>query len=591
MDAPQLLPPPTTTAAAPTAPGLVPDPPPNLPMPEWATELITLYQSGATNQFILYGNVYDRMVLPLGATAELGNLSDFLLRVLMPRFDVILSYDLGNGVRIEKGGETFCKWPAYKDNPDLPKPPRPAVEALTHYFRYCANLSRLQGARTRVGCLMNAAHLVAPALPGALNYDLNALALLMRDWASDSLLTEYDLATFLVTENLNDLNPLLVNNPRAAHVKIPLPSAADLKQAFELMAPCYKTALGGYGGDLTEPAQQLTGATLSAVENLLKTTEHRKQKLEPDDLVRLKKELVEKDCNGLIEFIESDRSLDDLYGQEKVKTWLRQDIALWRQNELQAMPMGYLLCGPVGTGKTFMVECLAGEAGVPIVKLKNFRDKWVGSTEGNLEKIFRLLQALGRCYVFVDEADQALGKRDAGSNDSGISGRIYSMMAEEMSDTRNRGKIVWILASSRPDLIEVDLKRPGRVDVKIPIFPTTTPAEGFQLIRALCRRRGLEFDEALAAEVESQIPNLLTPGAAEALSIKVYRLVRVESLQPGAALKECLADYQNPVAPEILGHQIQLAIQEASDLEFVPTALRGTDTRAVAVLAVATAPT
>jgi SpoVK/Ycf46/Vps4 family AAA+-type ATPase len=72
-----------------------------------------------------------------------------------------------------------------------------------------------------------------------------------------------------------------------------------------------------------------------------------------------------------------------------------------------------------------MVECLAGEAGVPVVKLKNFRDKWIGSTEGNLEKIFRLLQALGRCFVFIDEADQALGRRDAQAGDSGVSERVY----------------------------------------------------------------------------------------------------------------------------------------------------------------------
>ncbi|MBV9469619.1 MAG: ATP-binding protein [Abitibacteriaceae bacterium] len=552
---------------------LAPIAPPNLPT--WAADLITQYQSSATNQFILYGNVYDRMVLPLGSKGELGSLNDFLLRVLMPRFDVILSYDLGNGIRIEKGGEFFTQWPAFKENPELPNAPRPAIETLTHYFRYVANLARLKGTKTPVGCLLKTAHLIAPALPGALNYDLNALALLMRDWSIDSLLTEHDLATFLITENLNDLHPLLVNNPRVAHIKVPLPAADDLQCAFELMAPAYKTALSDYTTNLAQPAQQLTGATLSAVENMLKTTEHRRQKLKADDLVSLKKQLVEKDCNGLIEFIESKKSLDDLHGQDKVKTWLRQDIALWRQNDLQAMPMGYLLCGPVGTGKTYMVECLAGEAGVPIVKLKNFRDKWVGSTEGNLEKIFRLLQALGRCYVFVDEADQALGRRDTGGNDSGVSGRIYSMLAEEMSNTDNRGKVVWILASSRPDLIEVDLKRPGRIDVKIPLFPTTTPAEGFHLIRALCRRRGLEINEAQGTELEAFIPNLLTPGAAEAIAIKAYRLVRVESLDAAAALKECLSDYQNPVPPEVLGVQIELAVHEASDLDFVPSALRG----------------
>ena len=390
----------------------------------------------------------------------------------------------------------------------------------------------------------------------------------------DSLLAEHNLATFLVTENLNDLHSLLVNNPRAAHLKVPLPAPDYLKHAFSLMAPQYRTALSEYSGDFSGPAHQLAGATLGSIENLLKTTEHRKQTLADDDLVKLKKELVENDCNGLIEFIESKKTLDDMDGQEKIKEWLRQDIALWRQNDLQAMPMGYLLCGPVGTGKTYTVECLAGEAGVPVVKLKNFRDKWVGSSEGNLEKIFRLLQALGRCYVFVDEADQALGKRESGNNDSGLSGRIYSMMAEEMSNTKNRGKILWVLASSRPDLIEVDLKRPGRIDVKIPLFPTTTTQEGFNLIRALCKRRELIIEKEAFSELEPLVPNLLTPGAAESLAIKVYRLVKVRSLSPVEALKACLADYQNPVPPEILAFQIELAIREASDLDFVPEALR-----------------
>src|SRR6266850_8497841 len=73
----------------------------------------------------------------------------------------------------------------------------------------------------------------------------------------------------------------------------------------------------------------------------------------------------------------------------------------------------------------------------------------------------------------------------------GSRGRIYSMLAEEMGSSTNRGRVIWVLASSRPDLIEVDLKRPGRVDVKIPLFPTTTPREGFDLIRMLCGKRGL----------------------------------------------------------------------------------------------------
>jgi SpoVK/Ycf46/Vps4 family AAA+-type ATPase len=296
--------------------------------------------------------------------------------------------------------------------------------------------------------------------------------------------------------------------------------------------------------------------------------------LHAKDLVAMRKELVEKDAAGLIEFIESKRTLDDIHAQDKLKIWLRQDIKLWHMNDVQALPMGYLLCGPVGTGKTYLVECLAGDAGVPVVKLKNFRDKWVGSTEGNLEKIFRLLKGLGRCFVFIDEADQALGKRDSGTGDSGLSGRIYGMFAEQMSNTANRGRIVWILASSRPDLIEVDLKRPGRVDVKIPIFPTTTAPEGFTLIRALAKRRSIELQDADFASVESMIPNLLTPGAAEAIAVKMYRSVRTEGLTPLDALRDVLSDYHTPVPPDVMDFQIALAAREASDGDFVPEAFR-----------------
>ena len=542
-------------------------------LPPWAAKLIALYQSHSANQFILHGNVNDRFVLPV-EPPSIGSLYDFLRRVMMPRFDVILSYDLGNGIRIDKGGDVLGRWPGFKESPELPRVPRQAVEFLTRYFRFAANLVSLGQQSPRIGFYMKAAHLVAPAIPGALNYDLNALALLMRDWASDDQLAQHTLVTFLVTENLNDLHPMLVNNPRAATVEVPVPSQNDLEEALRHLSSEFKGAIGPFHDRLDKLAHELTGATLSSVENMLRIKSHDQVELTGPDLVVLKKELVEKDAGGLIEFIESHRSLDDVYAQDKLKTWLRQDIQLWRNNDIQALPMGYLLCGPVGTGKTYLVECLAGEAGVPVVKLKNFRDKWVGSTEGNLEKIFRLLKGLGRCFVFIDEADQALGRRDAGSSDSGLSGRIYGMFAEQMSNTANRGRIVWVLASSRPDLIEVDLKRPGRVDVKIPIFPSTTPHEGFLLIKALSRRRGVMITDDDFKALEPLIPPLLTPGAAESIAVKVYRTVKTEEVTALQAVRDALEDYQHPVPLDVMQAQIALAAREASDGDFVPEMFR-----------------
>jgi hypothetical protein len=148
------------------------------------------------------------------------------------------------------------------------------------------------------------------------------------------------------------------------------------------------------------------------------------------------------------------------------------------------------------------------------------------------------------------------------------------MMAERMSDSRNRGRILWALATSRPDLVEVDLKRPGRVDVKIPLFPTATPDEGYQLIRALAKRRGVALDEALPEAFRKSIPDLLTPGAAEALAVKLYRALKTGAANPTAALTAALRDYQPPVPLTVIQNQIALAVSEATDLGFVPERFR-----------------
>lgn len=535
-------------------------------LPGWAKEMIALYESDSANQFILFGNIYDRFLFGADGRTIYGGLTDFLKQVLMPQFDVIFVYDLGNGLRVERGGEKLKEWPPLQMAPELPKVPRPAAELLTRYLRYCANLGRMNRGRVSVGVIVESAHLVSPAVPGVLNYDLNALALLFREWASEELLRGHPVATCLLTENLNDLHPIVVQNPRVAKIKIPLPTGEDLSGAIDLVGSSYPTALAGYRDETHRLAKGLTGITLNGLDRLLRLKEYKKESLSDVDVAEQKRLLVEEECQGLIEFVEPKRSLNDLYGQEKLKDCFRQDLALWRSGDLRGLPMGYLICGPVGTGKTFLVECLAGEAGVPVVKIKNFRDRWVGSTEGNLEKIFRLLQALDRCYVFIDEADQALGKRDSSGQDAGLSGRIYSMMAAEMSRPENRGRVIWVLASSRPDLIEVDLKRPGRVDLKVPIFPTSSPEEGYQLLRSLAKR--YTFD--LAPTYQKAVPDLLTPGAAETIIVKTYRVMRTAHISAVEALDRCLAQYQSPVAPDILEAQIKLAIREASDMEFVP---------------------
>jgi hypothetical protein len=437
--------------------------------PAWAGELALAYESGAHGQFILYGNVHDRVAVG----GRLINLAGYLENDLLAGFKVVLSYDLGNGLAIERGGELVEKWGG-ANLKLLPREPLEAIQYISRYLRYLGNLRVLgREVKENVAVILRGADDVVPA--DGTGYEHGSLTSVLRDWASEAPFSDLPFTSVLIADNLNDVDRQIAYSAHASRIRVPLPDAPALERALAILEAQEPKAFAA-GANLSQLASGLVGVTIAALESLVKVRDHAGQPLAAADLTRIKKDLVERDSAGLVEFIESQRTLDDYAGQAALKQWLRQDLALWRAGDLKALPMGYLLCGPVGTGKTFLVECLAGEAGVPVVKLKNFRDRWVGSSEGNLEKIFRLVRALGRCMVFIDEADQSLGRRDAGSGDSGLSGRLYSMIAQEMADTANRGRVLWLLASSRPDLIEVDLKRPGRIDVKVPLLPTSTQA-------------------------------------------------------------------------------------------------------------------
>jgi hypothetical protein len=548
--------------------------PPNAPA--WAAELALSYESGATSQFILFGNVHDRLAVgpgdPRASGATLVNIADYLQNTLHAGFGVVLTYDLGSGLGIERGGDLVDKWQG-ADLKKIAREPLPAIQWIGRYLRYLGNLRSL-GSKEKipnVAVILRGVDHIIPA--DGSGFEHGSITSQLRAWANESPFCDLAFTSILISDNLNDVEPLIASSAQTTRMRVALPDAKALEAALVILQ---KQSPRAFAADakLPELAGAMAGVTISSLESLVKVRHHEGKPIGDSDLARMKKELVERDSAGLVEFIEAKRTLADYHGQEALKTWLRQDIALWRSGDLKALPMGYLLCGPVGTGKTFLVECLAGEAGVPVVKLKNFRDRWVGSSEGNLEKIFRLVRALGRCMVFIDEADQTLGKRDSGSGDSGLSGRIYSMIAQEMSDSGNRGRVLWLLASSRPDLIEVDLKRPGRVDVKVPLLPTSTPAESAQLIGLLAKRYGLELTAEDLTRLEPRMPTLLTPGAAEALVVKAYRHSRTQNVPGGAALEASLVGYQNPVPADVLEFQMRIAIREATDLNFVPPAFR-----------------
>jgi SpoVK/Ycf46/Vps4 family AAA+-type ATPase len=209
------------------------------------------------------------------------------------------------------------------------------------------------------------------------------------------------------------------------------------------------------------------------------------------------------------------------------------------------------------------------------VVFKNFRDRWVGATESNLEKIFSVLHALGQVVVFVDEADQAAGKRGGEDSDSGLSGRVYAMLAKEMSDTRNRGRIVWVFATSRPDLLEVDLKRQGRLDVHIPLFPPQTAEETRALLLSVAKKLKLALDDD---DIPS-LPERIVLGGNEIEGILVRALRTFELLpEPRPPLKEILERVFGEVRPSAHTRKLEymdlVAVRECTDSRFLPPRYR-----------------
>ena len=106
--------------------------------PSWADELVLAYESGAHGQFVLYGNVHDRIPV----SGRLVNLAGFIEQDLLRQFKVVLSYDLGNGLAIERGGELLEKW-AGADLKQFPREPLAAIQYISRYLRYLGNLRAL----------------------------------------------------------------------------------------------------------------------------------------------------------------------------------------------------------------------------------------------------------------------------------------------------------------------------------------------------------------------------------------------------------------------------------------------------------------
>ncbi len=551
----------TTSAAA------VPD----AKLPSWCEDLKRRYLRGESSQFVLHGNVHD-VVLHEG---KLHSATEFLSEVLFARTkDTVVLYNVSTGVRFakRKAGATGLD--------DLVGQRDPA--------KVLPLLERALTTNDRIAVVLEYADTIAPAGDTSFStQDDRAAVVTLHRWSLLRTLERSDSVIVLVVENLSDLHPKVVSNPRVATVRVPMPNkeerelvvrfadpslaAADVERLAEITAGLKSIQLTSIltpaeSGDDDEDRARYVTDLLAAGASADAQTTARAQKLasitkgmsrdeikkliapdgvaparsedsraEIDRLVAARKrEIIERECFGLIEFVESKHGFEVVGGLEEVKRELGVIAENMREGRRARCPMGMLFTGPMGTGKTFVAEAFAKESGLTTIKLKNFRSKWVGATEGNLERILNVVQAIGQVLVIIDEGDRAFGGGD-GDGDGGTSSRVIGRIKEFMSDTGNRGRVLFILMTNRPDKLDIDIKRAGRLDRKIPFLYAQTVDEVERIFRAQFRK----------AKVACDLPSPIDPAITSA--VLGYSNADIEAIVLSAAEQACALRGQDAV--------------------------------------------
>ncbi len=367
------------------------------------------------------------------------------------------------------------------------------------------------------------------------------------------------------------MNDRVTGNPQVATIEVPMPGETERRGYVRDVAHSETwNSISDYSPE--QLAKLSAGMSLNDLSVMIRSAADGGERMNAKRFSANKKRLLERQAQGLLEFIEPKWKLDTVIGHEAAKQRLRDDAALLSRGLLESVPMGYLICGPVGTGKSFLAMCAAGEIGIPCVMLKNFRSKYVGETEGNLERVLAVLRAMGPVMVVIDEADAALGDRDT-EGDSGTSSRVFGMIATQMGDTRYRGRILWMLLTARPDLLPIDIKRQGRAEVHIPLFYPTDDQELRDMFVVMARKLGAGLDAA-------DVPAIPQKGQLSGADIEgmVGRAWR-KSLLAGAdrVTAEAMKEVVEGFMPSTQGLERELqevaAMIECTDREFLPPAI------------------
>jgi SpoVK/Ycf46/Vps4 family AAA+-type ATPase len=542
-------------------------------LPSWAQELSVKYCSKTANLYFVHGNIRDFLPHKMNEGEFMFvKIQDYISEVLFGNRDIIVFYDKSSGIsfcmsQMEKDylKAMSARYPSVPPEEFLTRDPVKAFDYLERYF--AMNIPK----ELRIVLIVDYAETIIPADEiGHLDeVDRYCLVTLNR-WSHEPQFTRGDVSVIMLTENLTDINPRLSASPSTVKVVIPFPDQTVRTQFLEFLQS-RETLLLERGLNPERVGVLTSGLNLLNLNQLVAESYQEDRPITLEYLRNRKRDIIENEAAGLLEFIDTEHDLSLVAGHEFVKKRFQSAAKALKQGRIDVLPMGYLIAGPVGTGKTFMVSAFAGEIGIPMVKLRNFRSKWQGATESNLERVLNILTAMSPVAVMIDEADAFLGDRDS-EGDSGTSSRVFAQIANFMGNTEYRGKIIWFLITCRPDLLPIDLKRQGRAEEHLALFYPDSVDEKVELFRTLQRKLDIKVKEFPLQDIFRSFKFEVSGADIEAILVraKMNATMAGRAIVTKEDLDETIKDFIPPAYPYEIELQNLVSVLECTSREMVP---------------------
>ncbi len=398
---------------------------------------------------------------------------------------------------------------------------------------------------------------------------------IVTDWFSDPAFFAGRDTVVLLAESRSLIHPRLSRMPQVLSIEVASPDTAQRKHFIQWHASS-GSGQEGVGKNVDTVAESTAGLSLHALRQLLLAADYRKESVDRDDVTLQVEQFIQGQLGeDVIEFKKPEHTLEQVIGFSKLKEFLSKYlIPRMKMSDDRAIP-GAAIAGPIGGGKTFIFEAVAAELDMPVLVLKNIRSQWFGQTDVIFERLKRVLEALEKVVIFVDEADTQFGGVGEGAHETErrLTGKIQGMM----SDPRLRGKVIWLLMTARIHLLSPDIRRPGRVgDLIIPILDPVDE-DRREFIRWMLNPTNMVNDSVIDwLDKEGLSPDFSSAGYAALRS-------QLKAMPPKdeAELKEIVLDFLQPAIQQTRRYQTLQALINCTRRSLLPDPQISSEKRAL----------